>query len=213
MNPFTIRLAFKGARSAINYFRKLDDDKQREIYDSVLEAIKKEDPEKLNDAYNAARREAGALTRDSHNRLDRHRAAFAAAAPTRAERRKALKQEAKDAKKKSKAGSVFGRLLGLAAAGAAGWAVWEFLLKDKLEQEKKETVTYRVKPREETDARGETTLVYSSRTEDDRDGRETGTVGPLGEEPAERDEELLSSIDEQLTSLDTLDDDQRDATR
>ena len=35
----------------------------------------------------------------------------------------------------------------------------------------------------------------------------------LGEEPAERDEQLLSSIDEQLTTLDTLDDDQRDATR
>ena len=54
---------------------------------------------------------------------------------------------------------------------------------------------------------GTATLVYSTTTEDDRG------AGPLGEEPAVRDEELLSSIDEQLSTLDTLDDDQRDATR
>ena len=34
--------------------------------------------------------------------------------------------------------------------------------------------------------------------------------GPLSEEPAERDEELLGSIDEQLSTLDTLDDAQRE---
>ncbi|SDM03019.1 hypothetical protein SAMN04488535_1634 [Corynebacterium mycetoides] len=210
MNPFTIRLAFRGARAALDYFRQLDDAKQREIYDSVVESIKKDDiPDNLDDLYDAARREAGELTRDSHNRLDRHRAAFAAAAPTREERRAALKQEAKDAKKKNSKGGAVATLLGVGAAGAAGWALWEFLLKDKLAGgKKKEAVTYtRVAPREETDARGNATLVYSTRTEDER------PAGPLGEEPAERDEELLSSIDEQLTTLETLDDDQRDATR
>lgn len=39
-----------------------------------------------------------------------------------------------------------------------------------------------------------------------------GSAGPLGEEPADRDEHLLTSIDEQLTTLDTLEDNQRQAT-
>ncbi|EEI16420.1 hypothetical protein [Corynebacterium lipophiloflavum] len=216
MNPFTIRLAFKGARSAMNYYRKLDDEKKRDIYDSVVDAVKKDKiDDKLDGLYNVARREAGALTRDSHDRLDRHRAQFAAAAPERAERRLALKQEAKDAKKKSKgsAGSVIATVLGVGAATAAGWAAWEFFLKDKFTGGETKNVTYtRVEPREETSPSGETTLVYSSRTEDDRE-KTAGSAGPLGEEPAERDEQLLSSIDEQLTTLDTLDDDERDATR
>ena len=37
--------------------------------------------------------------------------------------------------------------------------------------------------------------------------------GPLSEDPAERDEELLASIDEQLSSLDALADDQRESTQ
>lgn len=215
MNPFAISLAYKGARSALKYFRTLDDEKKREIYDSVVEAVNKDSDsagEKFGNLYDVARREAGALTRDSHDRLDRHRAQFAAAAPERAERRLALKQEAKDAKRKSKgsAGAVIGTAFGVAAAAAAGWAAWEFLLKDKLAGNKKSVSYTHVAPRQETNARGETTLVYSTRTEDDR---AAGSAVPLGEEPAVRDEKLLSSIDEQLTTLDTLDDDQRDATR
>lgn len=222
MNPFALNLAFKGARSAISYFRRLDDDKQREIYDSVVEALKEGKVDDVSDlanidelegVFDAARREAGDLTRDAHDRLDRRRAAFAAAAPSREVRRKALKQEAKDAKKKSKgnAGSIVATVLGVAAAGAAAWAAWEFFLKDKLSGGKHAATYTRVAPREEKDSQGETTLVYSTRTEDD--SRAAGSAGPLGEEPAERDEELLGSIDRQLNTLNTLDDDQRRSTR
>ena len=223
MNPFALSIAFKGARSAAKYFRTLDDDRKRQIYNSLVDAVNKEGDsagEKLGNLYDVARREAGVLTRDSHDRLDRHRAQFLASAPERAEQRLALKQEALDAKKKSKgsAGKVAGTLFGLTAAAAAGWAAWEFLLKDKLADgaKKQESASYtRVSPRTETDSRGGTTLVYSTRTEDDRENREAehGSAGPLGEEPAVRDEQLLSSIDEQLTTLNTLDDDQRGATR
>ena len=210
MNPFTIRLAYKGARSAMNYYRKLDDEKKREIYDSVVDAVKKDKvDDKLDGLYDVARREAGILTRDSHDRLDRHRAQFAAAAPERAERRKALKKQAKESKKKSKR-SPLKAILGIGAAVAAAWATWEFWLKGKVTGADKKDITYtHVAPRKETSPSGKTTLVYSTRTEDDREK----AAGPLGEEPAERDEQLLSSIDEQLTTLDTLDDDQRDATR
>ena len=83
--------------------------------------------------------------------------------------------------------------------------------------------------RTETDEKGNSTLVYSTTTETagtasgaratndpDNDMRPKadmhGSAGPLGEEPAERDEELLTSIDEQLTTLDTLEDSQREVT-
>ncbi len=222
MNPTTLRLALRGATGAYNYFRKLDDEKQRDIYDAVVEAIKNDqvddlndlaDIDELEDLYGAARAQAGDVTRASHDRLDRRRAAFAAAAPSRAERRELLKAESKSSKKgrKSGAGRAIAVLAGAAATGGIAWAVYTFLLKDRLAGEK-ETVTYRpMAPREETDARGHSTLVYSTATEDDREAR-SGSAGPLAEEPAERDEELLSSIDTQLSTLDALDDDQRRAT-
>ncbi|AWB83098.1 hypothetical protein [Corynebacterium liangguodongii] len=221
MNPMTIRLALKGAGSAVSYFRNLDKDKQREIYDSLIDALKNDKVEGINDLahideledlYSAARREAGAITRNAHDRLDRRRAAFAAAAPSRAERRKALKQEAKDAKKKSKssggkAAAGFATLAALAAAAGAGWAVWECVIKER----KEAPTSTPAKPSGATKP-GESTLVYSSRTEDDKSDK-AQVAGPLGEEPAVRDEELLSSIDEQLSTLDTLDNDQRGSTR
>ncbi|WP_291314488.1 hypothetical protein [Corynebacterium sp. UBA2622] len=224
MNPTTLRLALRGATGAYNYFRKLDDEKQRDIYDAVVEAIKNDEVDDLNDLagideleelYGAARAQAGDVPRASHARLDRRRAAFAAAAPDRAERRALLKAEAKDTKPRKKgrnsgAGRAIGLLAAAAATGGIAWAVYTFLLKDRLD--KKDTVTYRpMAPREETDSRGNTTLVYSTATEDDREAR-AGSAGPLAEEPAVRDEELLSSIDSQLSTLDALDDDQRRAT-
>ncbi|WP_288832394.1 hypothetical protein [uncultured Corynebacterium sp.] len=220
MNLTTVRLALRGAGAAFDYFRKLDDEKQRDIYDAVVDAIKNDevhgiedlkDIDELEDLYGTARAHAGDVVRSSHDRLDRRRAAFAAAAPERRARLAELRAEAKNApatvkadkkaKKKAKAGRAAAILAGLAAAGGAAWAVYTFLLKDRAG-----ATAQPAEPRPASST-GTATLVYSTTTEDDRG------AGPLGEEPAVRDEELLSSIDEQLSTLDTLDDDQRDATR
>lgn len=247
MNLSTLSLAVKGANSALNYLRDNGKKKEREIYDSLLEAVREgnlddladnANQDELEELFSTARREAGDVTRDIHDRLDRRRAAFAAAAPDRKARHEALKHDLRfqEEKKGSGAGKVIGTVLGIAGAAAASWAVWEFWLKDKLNENSSET-TKRTSPaptRTETDSRGTSTLVYSTRTEDAReDARENakattvrnepgnelrpnadmrGAAGPLGEEPAERDEELLASIDEQLTTLDALDDDQREGT-
>lgn len=242
MNLSTLSLAVKGANSALNYLRDNGKKKEREIYDSLLEAVREgnlddladnANQDELEELFSTARREAGDVTRDIHNRLDRRRAAFAAAAPDRKARQEALKHDLRfqEEKKGSGAGKVLGTVLGIAGAAAASWAVWEFWLKDRLNEDSSET-TKRTSPaptRTETDSRGSSTLVYSTRAEDETD-ETAGTVrnepdndmrpnadmrgaaGPLGEEPAQRDEELLASIDEQLTTLDALDDDQREAT-
>lgn len=242
MNLSTLSLAVKGANSALNYLRDNGKKKEREIYDSLLEAVREgnlddladnANQDELEELFSTARREAGDVTRDIHNRLDRRRAAFAAAAPDRKARQEALKHDLRfqEEKKGSGAGKVIATVLGIAGAAAASWAVWEFWLKDKLNEDSSET-TKRTSPaptRTETDSRGSSTLVYSTRAEDETD-ETAGTVrnepdndmrpnadmrgaaGPLGEEPAQRDEELLASIDEQLTTLDALDDDQREGT-
>ena len=223
MNLTTVRLALRGAGAAFDYFRKLDDEKQRDIYDAVVDAIKNDevhgiedlkDIDELEDLYGTARAHAGDVARSSHDRLDRRRTAFAAAAPERRARLAELRAEAKNApatvradkkakkaEKRAKAGRAAAILAGLAAAGGTAWAVYTFLLKDRAG-----APAQPVEPRPASST-GTATLVYSTTTEDDRG------AGPLGEEPAVRDEELLSSIDEQLSTLDTLDDDQRDATR
>ena len=248
MNPLLLQFAIKGASSAFDYFRNNSSKKEREIYDALLDAVKDgrisdlvDDGviDDVEDAFSAARAEAGDVTKDIHDRLDRRRAAFAAAAPDRKSRREALKHDARKQLKRSKssntAGKVVGGALGAAAVAAAGWAVWEFYLADKLAEDKPgtttrssattksgatTTTTRTATSTEEAPKSGTTRLVYSTNTEDaageHNDLRPradmTGSAGPLGEDPAVRDEELLASIDEQLTTLDTLEDDQRQAT-
>ncbi|SDS69170.1 hypothetical protein [Corynebacterium timonense] len=229
MNLTSARLALRGANAAYTYFRKLDDEKQRDVYNAVVDSIKNstDDVEgrptldDLREIYGAARAEAGAVTRNAHDRLDRRRADFDASAPARKARRQALLDDAKTApsriknKKKEerkaaarRAATAAGVVGAIAALGAAAYAVYAFV----------------VNKRDETPAapapaagggRGRATLVYSTTTEDDRNPADAssnahGSAGPLGEEPAERDEELLSSLDEQLSTLDTLEDEQRD---
>ncbi|OFT84002.1 hypothetical protein [Corynebacterium sp. HMSC29G08] len=229
MNSTLLRLAVRGATDAYNYLRNSADKREREVYDALLEAVKngrigevteKANIDQLETLFSNARAEAGDVTRDIHDRLDRRRAAFAAAAPDRKARREALGgaavgKKGKPAKKKSKAGKVVGGLLGTAGLAAAGWALWEFVLAEKLDQQAAGKPAYTPEPtRTETGTAGTATLVYSTRTEDDygKDDYGKHAAGPLGEDPAERDEELLASIDEQLTTLDALDDDQREAT-
>ncbi|WKD56610.1 hypothetical protein CAPI_00110 [Corynebacterium capitovis DSM 44611] len=213
MNLTTANLALKGAKSAYNYVRKLDDEKQRDIYDAIIGAIKDNNIDRvhgvaslpeLEELYGAARAQAGDVTRAAHDRLDRRRAAFTATAPDRAARRAALKKEAKG---KKRGFGALGVLAALAVAGGAAWAAYTYLSK-KGSTGISDLPTRPAAPREETDEAGRATLVYSTKTEDDRaTGRHA--AGPLGEEPAERDEELLTSLEEQLTTLDTLDKDQR----
>ncbi|QYH18981.1 hypothetical protein JKI95_06590 [Corynebacterium aquatimens] len=257
MNRLAIALALKGANSAFNWYRDQDRKHQGDVYDALLSAVKDGKIQDLGkgasiddieEFFDKARAEAGELTRDAHERLDRRRAAFAAAAPDRKARQAALKAQAKAYEKESKngAGKFIGTALGVAGAAAAAWAVWEYWLSDIVEEKtsgsksgsasssgssKKVTVTKPAPSRTETDAAGKSTLVYSTRSEDGAAGTgAAGTAhttrladdpnnemrpkvaGPLGEEPAERDEALLTSIDDQLSTLDTLEDDQRQAT-
>lgn len=236
MNPM-MKLALKGATGAYAYYRNSNRKRDNDIYESLVENLRKGNVndlhknanlDDLEDLVDTARAEAGDITRDLHDSLDRRRAAFAAAAPDREARRKALKHEAKALKKENSsggAGKAVGVVLGLAGAAAAGWAVWEYWLSDKLAENRTKTAT---KTEAKPAATGSSKLVYSTRTEDantasasvtndsNNDMRPKadlgGAAGPLGEEPAVRDETLLSSIDEQLTTLDALDDDQREAT-
>lgn len=191
MNPAMIPLVLKGANSAYKHFRSRNDERERDLYTSLLDGLKgdnldnlhdKLDVDELEELYGAARAHAGDVTRSLHDNLDRRRAAFLAALPE-------LEDVEEDKKDK---GSTFGTVvkwtLGLGALAAGGWAVWNYWLEDKLNSEED------VPTRTTTDARGNSTIVYSSRTEDNR-------------EDAREDQGA-----EGLTTLDTLDDDQRKAT-
>lgn len=192
MNPAMIPLVFKGANSAYRYFRSQNDERERDLYASLLDGLKDNDLDDLHDKldldeleelYGTARAHAGDVTRSLHDNLDRRRAAFLAALP-----------ELEDVEEDK--GSTFGTIvkwtLGLGAVAAGGWALWNYWLEDKLnsEEEGKKDVPTRTT----TDTRGNSTIVYSSRTEDEREAarEDRGAEG--------------------LTTLDTLDDDQRKAT-
>ena len=214
MNLKTIGLVATGANQALKYLRQQSDKRERDIYQSLLDNLKDGDldnlHEKLNtseleELYGSARAHAGDITRDAHDRLDRRRAAFAEAAPSRKERQELLRAHAKDAKKKKGGfGKVVKTTLGTAALAGGAWAAWEFFLKDKLAGEDEPAKTYRPAPtRTETQPRGSSTIVYSTRTEDDREGEEQLLT------------DATSSQDlggEGLTTLDTLADNQRETT-
>ena len=181
MNLKNIGFAAAFANQAWKYLRDQNDKRERDIYQSLLDNLKDGDldnlHEKLNtseleELYGSARAHAGDLTRDAHDRLDRRRAAFAEAAPSRKERQELLRAHAKDAKKKKKGG--FGKVvkttLGTAALAGGAWAAWEFFLKDKLSGDNTAKTAHPAPTRTETDRRGNSTIVYSTRTEDDTDG-------------------------------------------
>ena len=232
MNLKNIGFAAAIANQAWKYLRDQNDKRERDIYQSLLDNLKdgklddiheKFDVDELQELYGAARAQAGEITRDAHDRLDRRRKQFADAAPSRKERQEFLEKHAKNAKKKKKGGfsKVIGTTLGAAALAGGAWAAWEFFLKDKLTGEDEPAKAYRPAPtRTETDTRGSSTIVYSTRTEDDRAGarREEGIEGGVfPNEPGEEQQlsDATSGKDlggEGLTTLDTLADDQRKAT-
>lgn len=215
MNPYTLRLLFNGATDAAKYLREQGDKRKREVYDTLVAALEERDitdADELEQLYDAARTQAGDLTRAAHARLDKRRAAFNAALPGREAQRAALRAEAKEHKKKSrgKGRTVSAGLLGAGALAGAGWALWQFWLKDKLEAAEPEI--------DLTDVarNGEAKLVYSTSTES------TGVYAPdadtYGEHAATPPETTTLTTDaegvegETLTTLDALDDSQRKGT-
>ncbi|MHC2849503.1 hypothetical protein ACUXOC_000942 [Corynebacterium mucifaciens] len=199
MNLKTIGLVATGANQALKYLRQQSDKRERDIYQSLLDNLKDGDLDNLHEQlntseleelYGSARAHAGDITRDAHDRLDRRRAAFAEAAPSRKERQELLRAHAKDAKKKKGGfGKVVKTTLGTAALAGGAWAAWEFFLKGKLSGDNTAKTAHPAPTRTETDRRGSSTIVYSTRTEDDTENDTDG-----------------------LTTLDTLADNQRETT-
>lgn len=169
MNLTTLTLAARGLNGAWNYFREMDDTAKRNTYEALVEAIKNDDIDSLHDLasidelegmYDAARKQAGEVTRASHDRLDRRRAAFAAAAPDKKARRIASKDVSNSASNSASPndkdasgngfGTVAGVLIGLGALVAGGWALWEFYLRDKIAEDTKEHPAPLAEDRDET---------------------------------------------------------------
>ena len=139
MNLKNIGFAAAIANQAWKYLRDQNDKRERDIYQSLLDNLKdgklddiheKFDADQLEELYGAARAQAGEITRDAHDRLDRRRKQFADAAPSRKERQEFLEKHAKTAKKKKKGGfgKVVGTTLGTAALAGGAWAAWELSL-------------------------------------------------------------------------------------
>ena len=100
MNTQIFQVLLTGISDTVKYLRGQDDKKKRELYDSLVDTLKNNnidslhdlaDKEQLEELYDAARTQAGDVTRAAHKRLDRRRAAFNAALPARKEQRKAWK--------------------------------------------------------------------------------------------------------------------------
>lgn len=203
MNLRNIGLAYKAANYLYGRYRDTNDEQQRDVYDALRALARPEnaDADKDGKPFDKARLQAGELTRSAHDRLDARREQFRQAQLDK-EAKKAAEKREKKAKKKGGAGRAVG-VLGLLAAIAG--AVWYFVFRDdspagQKPAPRKPASTTSVKVT--TSKTGGSTIVTGA----------AQTHGPLSEDPAERDEELLSSIDEQLSTLDTLADEQREGT-
>lgn len=203
MNLRNIGLAYKAANYLYGRYRDMNDEQQRDVYDALRALARPEnaDADKDGKPFDKARLQAGELTRSAHDRLDARREQFRQAQLDK-EAKKAAEKREKKAKKKGGAGRAVG-VLGLLAAIAG--AVWYFVFRDESPAGQKPAPR---KPASTTSVKVTTSKTGGSTIVT---GAEQ-THGPLSEDPAERDEELLSSIDEQLSTLDTLADEQREGT-
>ncbi len=219
MNLRNIRLASKVAGTLVNRYRELNNEQQRDVYEAVRLMARGDngadndgsagDTAEDTSTFSAARLQAGDITRAAHARLDRRRAQFEAEQLDKKEKKeleKALKKQEKDAKKGKRKGIAVGALI-LALLAAIAGAVYYFIFgSDSTAPAKKAPAKKAPAPKQ---AAKPTVLHTQPPT---TGSATTGTDhGPLSEEPAERDEELLSSIDEQLSTLDTLDEDEKGA--
>lgn len=206
MNPFLLKQGFSVAREIYKRVNEYRDEQRRNAYDALQNATDNFDADELRkrgkNLLDESRREAGKLTQAAHNRLDQAREEFANraqdaskqvekranAAADRLSGKKAKRDKRRQALKQA-AGTT--GILALVAAIAA--AVYYFVLgPGKPRKDEPSTKPPRV---EEHSGEKESNLVYSTTT------GEESSAGPLGEEPAERDETLLGSIDEQLQKL------------
>lgn len=215
MNPTTLNVAFKTASNLWSQFNNYREEKSREAYTALEEAAQKMD-ERDNGTFAEPRRQAGAVTRAAHSRLERALEEFNDYREDATERlndakeeatkkaKKARKQAKKDSqkaqknlkkksakvakkqKKKSSKGWIFAGIIALLSA-AAGAAYYWLRSNDKPSQTPPRVDDFQ----SDSHTAPESTLVYTSTSEND-------TQSDLVEEGAVRDEELLGSIDEQL---------------
>lgn len=215
MNPTTLNVAFKTASNLWSQFNNYREEKSREAYTALEEAAQKMD-ERNNGTFAEPRRQAGAVTRAAHSRLERALEEFNDYREDATERlndakeeatkkaKKARKQAKKDSqkaqknlkkksakvakkqKKKSSKGWIFAGIIALLSAAAGGAYYW-LRSNDKPSQTPPRVDDFQ----SDSHTAPESTLVYTSTSEND-------TQSDLVEEGAVRDEELLGSIDEQL---------------
>lgn len=215
MNPTTLNVAFKTASNLWSQFNNYREEKSREAYTALEEAAQKMD-ERDNGTFAEPRRQAGAVTRAAHSRLERALEEFNDYREDATERlndakeeatkkaKKARKQAKKDSQKaqknlkkksakvakkknkKSSKGWIFAGIIALLSA-AAGAAYYWLRSNDKPSQTPPRVDDFQ----SASHTAPESTLVYTSTSEND-------TQSDLVEEGAVRDEELLGSIDEQL---------------
>lgn len=218
MNPTTLNVAFKTASNLWSQFNNYREEKSREAYTALEEAAQKMD-ERDNGTFAEPRRQAGAVTRAAHSRLERALEEFNDYREDATERlndakeeatkkaKKARKQAKKDSqkaqknlkkksakvakkqKKKNKKSSKGWIFAGIIALLSAAAGGAYYWLRSN---NKPSQTPPRVDDfQSDSHTAPESTLVYTSTSEND-------TQSDLVEEGAVRDEELLGSIDEQL---------------
>ena len=218
MNPTTLNVAFKTASNLWSQFNNYREEKSREAYTALEEAAQKMD-ERDNGTFAEPRRQAGAVTRAAHSRLERALEEFNDYREDATERlndakeeatkkaKKARKQAKKDSqkaqknlkkksakvakkqKKKNKKSSKGWIFAGIIALLSAAAGAAYYWLRSN---DKPSQTPPRVDDfQADSHTAPESTLVYTSTSEND-------TQSDLVEEGAVRDEELLGSIDEQL---------------
>lgn len=207
MNLRKIRIASAVAGTLFSRYRDLNNEQKRDVYEAVRLMARGNNEENEEDTsnYSDARRQAGDVTRSAHARLDRRRALFEAEQLSKKEK----KQAAKALKKQKKSGRAKGIGLGaliLSLLAAIAGGIYYFVFGNDSKPAKKAPQKPAPKPAQAkpTVQPTQPPTMGSTRVAATKDH------GPLSEEPAERDEALLSSIDEQLSTLDTLDDAQRE---
>ncbi|STC69241.1 hypothetical protein [Corynebacterium pilosum] len=211
MNPILLKQGFSVARDLFDRVNDYRAEKQREAYDALVEAADNFDNldrdevlERGQQLFDESRREAGKLTLAAHRRLDKARAQLADRAQDASkevEKRtnkladKVTGKEAKRKKRRQTLGRIAAGTGIVALLAAIAAAVYYFVAGPGKKQEPRTTP-----PRvEEHSGEKDSKLVYSTTTEDDG---AKGSAGPLAEEPAERDDELMDDIDAQLAAFD-----------
>lgn len=210
MNIRNARLAYKLASHFYGRYRDLNNEQKRNVYEALRVLASPESSGADGEPFDTARLQAGEVTRSAHDRLDARRAQFRAAQVEKATA-KQLEKEAKKEKNKKNAARIGASAGILTVLAAIAGAVYYFFFRDEAPAANTtKTAKQPAKPAQQKKESNTVTVIRPTSS-----GQETTAPshGPLSEEPAERDEQLLSSIDEQLSTLDTLDDEQRQATK